>query len=111
MRATEKLWLVFGTHAADHEDRAFAWVTQNHDQLAQGIPPFARAFLPFIGAGCSAERWRKTEAFFAAPARQVPGVQQQLAEVGDEVAGCLRLREREGAAVERWLAAAAARAE
>ena len=39
----------------------------------------------------------------AAPAHNVPGTDHQLANVGDQVNDCLRLREREGAAVAGYL--------
>jgi alanyl aminopeptidase len=92
----------FGSH---REDMVFDWLTRNYSAVADRIPPFARAFLPFAAGGCSAERWKKAEAFFADPAHRAPGIEQQLAQVSDNVGACVRLREREGQAVKRWLAA------
>jgi alanyl aminopeptidase len=91
----------FGTH---REDEAFDWLTGHYDQVAGRIPPFARAFLPFAAGGCSAERWRKAEVFFADPAHRAPGIEQQMAQAGEAVAACVRLREREGERVTGWLA-------
>ncbi len=46
--------------------------------------------------------------FFAMPEHSVPGTQQQLAKVADQVTDCVSLREREGAAVAKYLSDAAA---
>jgi alanyl aminopeptidase len=105
VRPTELLRIPFMVGFATHrEDEVFDWLTRHYDEIAGRIPPFVRAFLPFAAAGCSAERWRRAEAFFADPAHRVPGIEQQMAQAGEGVAACVRLRQREGEAVARWLA-------
>ena len=56
-----------------------------------------------IAGGCSAEQLARVQAFFAAPGHSVSGTERQLANVADQVHDCLRLREREGAAVAAFL--------
>ncbi len=105
VRPTEMLRIPFAVSVSTHrEDEVFDWVTRHYTEISGRIPPFVRAFLPFAAGGCSAERWRKAEAFFAEPDHRAPGIEQQIAQVGEGVAACVRLREREGEAVARWLA-------
>jgi alanyl aminopeptidase len=105
VRPTELLRIPISVGFSTHrEDEVFDWLTGHYDQIAGRIPPFVRAFLPFAAGGCSAARWHKAEAFFADPAHRAPGMEQQMAQVAENVAACVRLREREGERVAGWLA-------
>jgi alanyl aminopeptidase len=105
VRPTELLRIPISVGFTTHrEDEVFAWLIANYDRIAGRIPPFVRAFLPFAAGGCSAERWRKAETFFGDPAHRAPGIEQQMARAGEGVAACVRLRDREGERVARWLA-------
>jgi alanyl aminopeptidase len=83
--------------------RLYEWITAHYDKLAPRMPPPALRFMPMIGSGCSEERLRRTREFFADPSRAVPGGEQTLERVSDQVHGCISLREREGASVGEFL--------
>ena len=85
------------------EEKIFAWTRANYDRLAERIPESFRPFFAGMGAGCSAERYATTREFLSDPSRNVPGMDRQLAKVGDQVHDCVGLREREGAAVAAYL--------
>jgi alanyl aminopeptidase len=80
-------------------DRFFAWMREHFDDIAKRIPPILMPFLPMAAGGCSAERLEQGKQFFATPGHRAQGTDRQLARVADQVHDCLRLREREGAAV------------
>jgi alanyl aminopeptidase len=84
-------------------DPVVDFVRDHYDQLVSRMPPVALPFLPRVAVGCSAERLARVQAFFAAPGHSVPGTERTLANVADQVHDCLRLREREGAAVAAFL--------
>ena len=94
-----------GSDAAGRE-LSYRWLTANYDKITSRLPPTFAAFLPFAASGCSAERLAHAETFFAQPERQAPGTAQQLAKVAEQVRDCVALREREGAAVARYLRSA-----
>ncbi len=85
-------------------DRLFRWMMAHYDQVAARVPPPALRFLPMMGSGCSEERLKAVQAFWADPARAaIPGVAQTLERVKDSVHDCISLRDREGAAVRKFL--------
>ncbi len=90
------------------EDRIFEWMRENYATLTGRMPPAFAAFMPFYASGCSAERLEAARAFFAMPEHSTVGTQQNLAKVADQVNDCVGLREREGAAVAKYLSEAAA---
>jgi hypothetical protein len=61
------------------------------------------AFLPRVARGCSLERLEIAQKFFADPAHQAPGSDKEMKQVAESVMDCVRLRERESAAVRRFL--------
>jgi len=105
VRPTEMFLIMRGMEDRDEAfaDRMFHWMTDHYTQVAERIPPPALRFLPMIGSGCSAERLAATKAFFGDPQRAIPGVEQSLARVSDNVNTCLSLREREGERVNRYM--------
>ncbi len=85
-------------------DRLLRWMMAHYDRIAARIPPPALRFLPMMGSGCSQERYRTMQAFYADPMRAgIPGISKTIEQVGDQVRGCIRLREREGGAVDGYL--------
>ncbi|MEM7586432.1 MAG: M1 family aminopeptidase [Acidobacteriota bacterium] len=80
---------------------AYRWMTQHFDALVSRLPPLFVGFMPRFAAGCSAERLEHARGFFAE--RGNPMVMSQLEKVSEEVNDCVSLREREGAAVARYL--------
>ena len=85
-------------------ERLFRWMMANYDHVAARVPPPALRFLPMMASGCSEERLKVVQAFYADPARStIPGVAQTLERVADSVHGCISLRDREGAAVRKFL--------
>ena len=59
--------------------------------------------MPFIASGCSLERLARAQEFFAMPEHNVPGTDEQLAKIADQVTDCTGLRDREGQAVDRYI--------
>ncbi len=98
-----EIFTVGSANDAAGRDLGFRWMTESWDQLMERIPPAFASFMPFFASGCSAERLEKARAFFAEPEHQGPATAKQLAQVGEQVADCVRLREREGEAVARYL--------
>ncbi len=106
VRPTELPRLLFALGSdPDNGESMFSWTVERWDEVARHMPPFSVAFMPYTAAGCSAERAERATRFFADPKHQGPGTELQMAKVNQSVAACVRLREREGAAVERWLKA------
>jgi alanyl aminopeptidase len=85
------------------EDLIWDWTTDNIQVISERMPPDFRAFLPFIGAGCDKARLKKTEEFFSKPENQAPGMDRTLERIADGVEQCVALRQREGAAVARFV--------
>jgi alanyl aminopeptidase len=83
--------------------RRFEWAIRNYSAIASRVPPEFASLMPYFAAGCEAGRVESAREFFSTPAHQAPGTDTALAKVADQVAECLRLREREGAAVEAFL--------
>jgi alanyl aminopeptidase len=88
-------------------DESWAWWERHYDEVVARMPPEYAMFVPFAAAGCSAERLKSANAFFADPKRQKPGTMNMLAKVSEGTRDCLELRQREGAAVDRFLGALA----
>jgi alanyl aminopeptidase len=89
-------------------DRAFDWMVDHYDELAERLSPRRLAGLPSFGSGCSVERLDRMIEFFEDSARRVPGTERRIERVEDEVADCRRLREAEGPAVAAYLRSFAA---
>jgi alanyl aminopeptidase len=105
VRPTEGGTLLRGFGSRSDARRAVGqqWMMNNYDRLAARVAPPMLRYLPMLGTGCSAERLAATKAFFGDPARGIPGIDKTLERVSDTVHGCISLREREGAAVGRFL--------
>jgi hypothetical protein len=89
------------------EERVYRWMTENYAALSSRMPPaVAATYLPYFAGGCSAERLAAARAFFADPARNLPGTEAELAKVGEVVQSCVELRDREGRAVAAYLQSA-----
>jgi alanyl aminopeptidase len=86
-------------------EATYRWMTEHYEAITGRIPAEFATFMPFFANGCSEERLKNAQAFFADPKHQVPGQEVQLAEVTDQVEDCLRLREREGTAMTEYLEA------
>ncbi|MFQ5767456.1 MAG: ERAP1-like C-terminal domain-containing protein, partial [Acidobacteriota bacterium] len=85
------------------EARLFTWLTRHFEALSARIPPQFVASLPFFAGGCSSDRLEAARRFFSDPAHQVQGTGRTLAKLSDQVHDCVRLRKREGPAVEAYL--------
>jgi alanyl aminopeptidase len=78
--------------------------TRDHfETLAGRVSPEFVANFGSVGDGCSPERLAAAEAFFGDPVRAVPGTDRNLERVRDSVTDCVRLQEREGESVARYL--------
>ena len=87
---------VMGGRSEAASERLFRWMTVHYDQVSARIPPFALRFMPGLASGCSEERLMAAKAFWSDPAHAVPGTEQTLDRVSDQVRTCRSLREREG---------------
>jgi alanyl aminopeptidase len=83
-------------------DRVVRWLEESFDLLAGRLPVQMLALVAYFGEGCSRERLERVSALLAA--REVPGADERVQRVGDDVAACVALREREEPAVAGWLA-------
>ncbi|MCP4664106.1 MAG: M1 family metallopeptidase [bacterium] len=103
--------------ADDAEGRAvrYRWMTENYGRIVARLPLGRVRIMPIFAGGCSRERLEAARAFFAVPEHRVPGpphlspsggTPEELEKVAEEVTDCVRLREREGDAAARYLAAA-----
>ena len=86
-----------------HLDQVWAWWQANYDAVASRMPPEYAVYIPYAVGGCSEERVRQGEAFFADPKHSPPGTLKELARVAEAVRDCVGLRAREGEAVARAL--------
>lgn len=84
-------------------EQVFAWFIQNYPMLIDRLPPIQYSGLPRLADGCSKNRFLKAEQLFSRPELQLPGVQQALEQVREEVDACIALRVREGRSVESFL--------
>ncbi len=84
-------------------DQVWAWWQANYDVVAARMPPDYVVYIPYAVAGCSEERLRQGEAFFADPKHSPPGTLKEMAKVAEGVRDCVGLRAREGDAVARAL--------
>ena len=85
-------------------DRRFRWFTQNYPAIASRIPPLFLSNLPFIAAGCEANRIAAAKTFFGDSRHRVEGTLEELAKVEERVNDCVKLRNREQEKVARYLA-------
>jgi hypothetical protein len=86
----------------DGAERAVRWLEESFDLLAEKVPPQLLSGTAHFGQGCSRERLGRVRTLLLA--RQVPGAEERLQRVADDVEACIALREREGEAVASWLA-------
>jgi alanyl aminopeptidase len=104
LRPNEFLQTAGGLRATEQgADRFFTWTREHYDEIVRRLPPVLLPFLAQMASGCSAERLEQGQRFFSAPGHSVTGTAHQLANVADQVHDCLRLREREGAAVAAYI--------
>jgi hypothetical protein len=87
------------------EDRPYRFMEENFEAIKARVPEAVLSFMPQFASGCSEARLEKARVFFAQPAHQAPGTEAQLTKVAEAVQDCVRLRAREGAAVDRSLRA------
>ncbi|MGH7336789.1 MAG: ERAP1-like C-terminal domain-containing protein, partial [Myxococcota bacterium] len=106
----DEMFFVYGILAVEPAlaDRLLDWMISNYARIESDLPPEFRTFLIGIGGGCDTKRFDRAVAFFSAPQRKAPGADRRIGQTGDQVRSCVALREREGAAAERFLAAYAA---
>ncbi len=84
-------------------DRVLAWMVERYGFFKSKVP---RAFQPraaSLGSGCSPDRLARAREFLLDPSRAVSGTAKRLEQVGEQVGDCDRLRDREGAAVRKYL--------
>ena len=80
-------------------DAVFGWIRANYDAVASKAPSIFVPYLSYFAGGCSAERLKAAQSFFAESEHQVDGTLTFLGKVTDEVTDCINLRIREGASV------------
>jgi peptidase M1-like protein/ERAP1-like protein len=85
------------------KDRNWHWLKSGYRTIVKRIPPFYISDLPSFAECCRTERIEEAKAFFGTPETNLPGTQEELAKVIDSINDCVRLGEREGQAVGRFL--------
>lgn len=104
LRPNEFFYIPFSVGAhPKYEDMVFEWQMTNYEAITAKMPPMFASFMPYMAGGCSRERLAKAAEFFGNPARSVPGTEESLAKVSDQVNDCAGLRDREGAKVAEYL--------
>lgn len=104
LRPNEFFYIPFSVGAhPKYQDLTFEWQMANYEAITSRMPPMFASFMPYSAGGCSRERLAKAQAFYTDPSRIVPGMEETLAKVADQVNDCAGLREREGAKVAAYL--------
>ncbi len=81
-------------------ETTYRWLIENLEALSSRMPPMFIGFLPRFAGGCSLERLEHAKKFFA---DHGPHAMKQVKQVAEQVHDCVSLRDREGAAVARYL--------
>jgi len=89
--------------SGNNKDYIYEWMTTNYENITSRLPKEFVAFMPFYAGGCSEERLEKAKVFFSDPEHNVEGTDKNLAKVTDQVTDCVNLRNREEAAVSKYL--------
>ena len=91
-------------------DRTYRWMAENYAAIAARVPAFVLPDLVYFASGCSLERLERARAFFADSTHRVAGTGEEFEKMAERCRDCVRLKEREGASISRFLAQAAAEA-
>jgi len=89
--------------ASARREDVWPWLEAHYDALRERMAPPHLIYLAWFGAGCSQSHAERTKAFFELPEHVTPGMAQQLKEMSESVASCVRLREKEGESVAEYL--------
>jgi alanyl aminopeptidase len=104
LRPQELFWVAGAVSSVPRQqDEAWTWWRNNYDALTGKMPPEYAMYVTFWAGGCSEERIKNAETFFANPRNDRPGTKALLARVAEGVRTCRALSAREGAAVNRTL--------
>ena len=104
LRAQEVMQLTRGMNDTERgRERVYRWLTENYDAILARIPPPRTGSLPRMAGGCEAERVEAARLFFSEPDRMLPGTEESLARLADQVKDCVELRQREGGPVAGYL--------
>lgn len=104
LRPNEFFYIPFSVAShPSYEDRVFEWQIANYETITSKMPPMFASFMPYMAGGCSRERLAKATEYYSDPSRNVPGTEETLAKVSDQVNDCAGLRDREGAKVAEYL--------
>src|SRR5262249_21324194 len=87
------------TERPESQELAYRWMTKNYTTILSETTPLAALTMPAFAGGCSTERLEEARAFFHEPEHNRPGVERELAKVGDQVTDCAGLHDREGGSV------------
>ena len=103
VRPNELFPLLVGAESAEERDDLYVWVTANYDAILKRLPPAFAGAMTLIANGCEPQRVERAREFFAT--HKGEGTERQLARVAEQVTECATLRQREMAAVTKYLAA------
>ena len=90
---------------AESRARAFRWVMENYADITRRLPAVELPSLAPLAGGCEPELVATARRFWSVPERQVEGMDRQLRRVGEAVAQCDAVRQREMAAAAAYLRA------
>lgn len=104
MRPGELFSIAFGMMSDEAgQELVYQWFSTHYDEIMQQVPPLFASRMPFLAGGCSLEHLERLQKFFAQPEHNVPGTDQEMAKVAQQVKDCVTLRQREKEAVSRYL--------
>jgi alanyl aminopeptidase len=101
LRAQELGILYSGGQTAEEREANYAFITAHYEEVTKRIPPPFLSSMPFIAGGCEPARVEKAREFFAT--HSVEGTERSMLRVSEQVNECASLRQREMAAVTKYL--------
>ena len=90
----------------DNHDQLLAWLMEYDQELRERASPELMARIPDALTVCSPDNLPTIKTFYGAPERAVAGIENELVDSEAEVLECWNFRQRELAAVTRYLSAA-----
>lgn len=86
-----------------NRDLIWNWMTGNYDAIMAKIPPPYAQYMAYFAMCCDEDDLARAEAFFADKIATTPAIGGELPKVVEQSVDCIRMREREGETVRRYL--------
>jgi hypothetical protein len=88
---------------APNRDAIYRWLQTRYPEILTRIPAHMMTRVMPMLRGCAPERLASAQQFFADPSHTFPAAGAVVARVGDSVADCVRLHDRDAERFERYL--------